>query len=257
MAVFHPCLNDHGQKVFIKQPSTATALSTWSNSAAVATVLPDGPMPAELAGLPFASLASLPGDAAGWGRLAAAGAAFDEPVLVAPAGPKPAVGAVLLEKDGCVWLVFQTNAFGCYVNTFPKGKMKGKLSLRATAIKEAQEESGPVVELTGFLLGAVDLVDAVLLGASVAPRRRPAGKPKRCTPCRAPSFRCSWLPPRTRRGLNSSRRGRACRADAGILANLRDFVSAARRFAFLGPANLVASLRRCYRCLILLDFVAS
>lgn len=155
MATLHPRLNDHGQKVVIQKPGIATPLSAWSNPAEVATVLPDGPMPAGLGGVPFAPLANLPGDAAGWERLAAAGPAFDEPVLVVPAGLKPAAGVVVREADGRIWLVSPTNAFGGYVNTFPKGKQEGGLSLRATAVKEALEESGLLVELTGFLLDAL------------------------------------------------------------------------------------------------------
>jgi 8-oxo-dGTP pyrophosphatase MutT (NUDIX family) len=56
------------------------------------------------------------------------------------------------ERDGRVWLVAPSNAFGGYASTLPKGRVDPGLSLRATAVKEALEEAWLLVQLTGFLL---------------------------------------------------------------------------------------------------------
>ena len=53
-----------------------------------------------------------------------------------------------------MWAVAPTDGYGGYATTFPKGKLDG-LSPRATAIKEAFEESGLRVELTGYLCDIV------------------------------------------------------------------------------------------------------
>ena len=45
-----------------------------------------------------------------------------------------------------------SNRFGGYTYTLPKGRVDPGLSLRPTAIREAYEESGLKVVLTGFLL---------------------------------------------------------------------------------------------------------
>lgn len=152
MAAIHPRLDDWGKQVVLKHPSSPTPLASWSDPAAAATVVPDGPMPADLNGVAFEAVAMPAGDA--WSGLAAAGQAFTERDLKVPASLKPAAGVAIEEPDGRFWLVSPSNQFGGYVNTFPKGRKEPGLSLRATAIKEALEESGLLVELTGFLLDA-------------------------------------------------------------------------------------------------------
>lgn len=68
-----------------------------------------------------------------------------------------AAGVVILEDDGRVWVVAPTNGFAKMTNTFPKGQrdsddLTGQpWSPQATARKEAYEESGLRVELTGFI----------------------------------------------------------------------------------------------------------
>ncbi len=44
-----------------------------------------------------------------------------------------------------------TNAFGGYKATFPKGRLEPGMSPQATAIKEAFEESGMQIEITGLI----------------------------------------------------------------------------------------------------------
>ena len=148
----HPRLNDQGLSVELKAPSQPTALSTWDDSTQFATVTPDGPLPASLNGVAFATWTEAPTDTAGWEEQVAAGALiFAEPPLVEVPGKSAASGVVILEEDGRVWVTSPSNAYGGYVNTFPKGKLDRGLSLRANALKEGYEESGLQVALTGFL----------------------------------------------------------------------------------------------------------
>lgn len=58
-------------------------------------------------------------------------------------------GVIIQEPDGRVWLVEPKNHFGGYEQTFPKGGQEEGLTLQQTAIKEAWEESGLKVNITG------------------------------------------------------------------------------------------------------------
>lgn len=133
-------------------PSQPTALSAWEDSAQLATVIPDGQMPAGIHGVPFQSWQDAPGGSDGWTKLAA-GSQFFEPTFVPRAGMRSASGAVIVEPDRRVWVVSPTNQFWGYVNTFPKGTCASseRAELRAKALKEVFEECGLRVELTGFL----------------------------------------------------------------------------------------------------------
>lgn len=146
----HPRRNDAGQFVTITEPSSPTALTTWADPHAVAVVVPDGRMPAELNGLQIAQWGSAPQVTAGWEHLASE-TAVTEPVFQVPAGFKAAAGVVVVEPDGRVWLVCPTNRFGGAVATFPKGRPEGK-STQATALVETFEESGLHVRITRFLV---------------------------------------------------------------------------------------------------------
>jgi ADP-ribose pyrophosphatase YjhB (NUDIX family) len=70
-----------------------------------------------------------------------------------PAGSakKPASGVIIREPDGRVWIVAPANQFGGYEHTFPKGKAEPGLSLQANALKEAFEETGLRVKITGLV----------------------------------------------------------------------------------------------------------
>lgn len=152
MKDYHPRHDNHGQPVELKSPSQATTLKSWADPRQVATVTPDGPVPANLNGIAFADWVEVPTTAADWGKqLLLKASAFTEPPMPHVPGKAPASGVVILEDDGRVWVVSPSNAFGGYVNTFPKGKLEAGLSLRANAIKEAYEESGLHVALTGYL----------------------------------------------------------------------------------------------------------
>ena len=149
---YHPRRDDHGRAVPIHNPSIASPLEQWLDSAAIAVTVPDGPAPALLNGI---ALAAWPGLALGADAAAMADAdghgVFDEPPFEPPAGLAPAAGVVTLEPDGRVWLVAPTNGYGGYKVTFPKGKLEPGLDLRTAARKEAWEECGLRVVLTAHL----------------------------------------------------------------------------------------------------------
>lgn len=152
--VLHPKNDDHGQPVRIHEPCHCSPHSAWGDPDSVATVTPGSPMPPQLSDSPIASWRDVPTRAEGWERLANA-AVFHEPLFKCQPGKAPAAGAVILEPDQRVWVISPCNAFGGYTNTFPKGRIERALSIRASAVKEAYEETGLKVELTAFLCDAI------------------------------------------------------------------------------------------------------
>jgi 8-oxo-dGTP pyrophosphatase MutT (NUDIX family) len=91
-----------------------------------------------------------PKDNAGWAKVDGQNPDIGETPLNAK-GKRPGAGVLITEPDGRVWLVKPTKGYGGYEYTFPKGGQDpGEgLSLQATAIKEAYEESGLKVRITG------------------------------------------------------------------------------------------------------------
>jgi ADP-ribose pyrophosphatase YjhB (NUDIX family) len=146
--MIHPRPDHHGLPVHLAKPHAPTPMDTWSDPTALATTVPDGPRPEWLNGLPLAPWRDVPRTLAAWAKVPGQGN-FPEPPP--PAGHLTA-GVVILEADSRVWTVSPSNAFGGYVNTFPKGHPDPGLGLRATALKEAFEETGLQVELTGWLV---------------------------------------------------------------------------------------------------------
>lgn len=148
--VFHPRPDDHGQPVAIKHPSQPSGLEAWADAKAIACVVPDGPMPASINGVPASSWQAAPHSNEGWEALAAEHW-VPEPEFNVPAAKK-AAGVVIREPDGRIWVVAPSNAFGGYQATFPKGKMDKGLSAQATALVEVYEESGLLVRLVRHLV---------------------------------------------------------------------------------------------------------
>jgi 8-oxo-dGTP pyrophosphatase MutT (NUDIX family) len=74
-----------------------------------------------------------------------------EPTMTKVAGKKASAGVLVIEPDGRVWIYEPKGHFGGYENTFSKGGVSGGLSLQQTAMKEAFEELGLKVKITGFL----------------------------------------------------------------------------------------------------------
>jgi 8-oxo-dGTP pyrophosphatase MutT (NUDIX family) len=148
--IFHPKLGEQGKPVSLSKPSVPTVLETWHDPKAFAQVVPQGPMPEHINGVPISSWTDAPTTNGGWEELVR-NLNFEEPEFKPVAGLKPAAGVVTVEHDGRVWVFAPSNAYGGYTATFPKGRLDG-LSTRAAAIKEAYEETGLQVELTGFLV---------------------------------------------------------------------------------------------------------
>lgn len=156
MRKYHLRPDDHGQPVELKAPSQATDASSWSDPGQIATITPGATGPAAVNGIVFAYWVKAPTTVAEWEVLAAQGAtSTTEPPLVTAPGKAAASGVVVVEDDGRVWVVSPSNAFGGYVNTFPKGKLDRGLSLRGNALKEGFEESGLQLVLTGFLCDSI------------------------------------------------------------------------------------------------------
>ncbi len=151
-AVTHPKKGDKGNLVSIKKPSQPTPLASWQNAADIACVVPDGPMPADLNGIAFTPWTAAPRDDDKWANVDGQHSGlFDEPTFSATPGKHIAAGVVIEEPDGRVWVVHPSNAFGGYHATFPKGTFDVGGTFQSTAIKEAFEESGLQVKITGFL----------------------------------------------------------------------------------------------------------
>lgn len=153
-AIWHPRPDDKGKPVKILAPSTPSPLSAWTDSQACAAAVPDSPMVEALNGIPFAPWEDVPATAAAWHQVSGQLSGLNEPAFKPVPGKKLSAGVVIKEADGRIWLVAPTNAFGGYINTFPKGTIEDGMSPQATAIKEAHEEAGLRVEITGFLLDA-------------------------------------------------------------------------------------------------------
>lgn len=147
----HPKPHENGQPVTISHPSTPTPPASWFDPTAVATFVPGGPVPAELNGVPVAPWTDVPTTDAGWARFEGLNPDLAEPPMRVTPGLKASAGVVVVERDGRMWLVHPTNAYGGYVCTFAKGRVEGGLSMQATACRECFEESGLKVRITGLL----------------------------------------------------------------------------------------------------------
>ncbi len=148
--VFHPRPDDKGKSVKINNPTQPKPMSAFEYPSQYAVILPDGQSPASLNGIDFQPWQTAPKTLAGWVHVVGQ-VAIDEPTLTPKHGKKLAAGVVIIEPDGRFWLVAPTNAFGGYKATFPKGRLEPGMTPQATAIKEAFEEAGLQVEITGLI----------------------------------------------------------------------------------------------------------
>lgn len=81
--------------------------------------------------------------------------AIAEPQFVPAPGKATSAGVVVIEPDGRVWVYEPRKHFGGYNHTFPKGRLEKGYTMQQTALKEAFEESGLLVEIEGFFMDAV------------------------------------------------------------------------------------------------------
>lgn len=149
--IYHPKLNNHGRPVPIHAPHTASGEDTWACPELIATFVPGGSVPAELNKVPFAPWRDPPGTAAEWNAYEGLQQDLAEQPMEVPSGKRASAGVVVVEADGRVWLVHPTNGFGGYSATWPKGRVEDGMSMQATAVREAFEESGLRVRVTGLL----------------------------------------------------------------------------------------------------------
>jgi 8-oxo-dGTP pyrophosphatase MutT (NUDIX family) len=150
MPIYHPMLDEHGKPVLLNKPSQPTALPSWGQADAVATVVPGGDCPAELNGIAMTAWLDVPTSAQAWNNVEGQ-CEFQKPPFNPPGGKMPAAGVVVEKPDGRFWLVAPSNAFGGYTATFPKGRIEGNVNRQASAIREAYEEAGLKVKITGYL----------------------------------------------------------------------------------------------------------
>lgn len=149
--IHHPQRSEGGARVKIHNPTHPSSHSTWHNPKAVATFVPRGDIPMSINGIQIKRWTGHPKTSAGWNYVDGVNDALHEPAFNLPAGKKASSGVIIEESDGRVWLIHPTNQFGGYNASFPKGTAEPDLSLQANAIKEAFEESGLQVEITGFI----------------------------------------------------------------------------------------------------------
>lgn len=151
MTTYHPRQDNKGRAVLIQHPSTPSVREAWKDRHAVATVIPDGWMPASLNGIDVTAWTDVPTSVNEWATVAGT-ASIDEPLFGPPSHLRSAAGVVVEEPDGRYWLVAPSNAFGGYTATFPKGTVEQGISLQAAAIMEAYEEAGLRVEILEHLV---------------------------------------------------------------------------------------------------------
>ncbi len=151
MPTLHPRSGEQGQPVTIKHPSTPTPQPHWLDPHATAITVPDGELPDALNGVALAPWRDHPTSAEGWNALTNTALAGQESPLKKSPGMKLSAGVVVREPDGRFWVVAPTNRFGGYDWVFPKGTVSQGMSLQATALCEALEESGLQVRITGLL----------------------------------------------------------------------------------------------------------
>ena len=149
-AINHPKRDDEGKHVVVKYPSQQSATDTWNDPHETATFTPGGHAPASLNGVALAPWTDHPKTIEGWDHVPGQMHDLDEPEMDLK-GKEPAAGVFIQEPDGRVWMVKPSNGFAGYATTFPKGHADDGISLQATAIKEAFEESGLQVEITGLI----------------------------------------------------------------------------------------------------------
>ncbi|SCM71541.1 hypothetical protein KL86PLE_100256 [uncultured Pleomorphomonas sp.] len=144
----HTKVDDKGAEVLVHYPSKPTGPESWLDKGSIATAIPGGKMPASLHGVAFKPWVP-PTD---WRKVDGTDESLDagQP-LNATDKQRPGAGVVILEPDGRMWLTKPTNEFGGYEHSWPKGGVEEGMTLQQTAIKEAWEETGLKVKITGVL----------------------------------------------------------------------------------------------------------
>lgn len=148
----HPQRGKNGEPFFLHAPTRPGDAKRFSNSRAVATFTPyDIDLPLVLNGMPLNAWKP-PQTLEGWNAVEGQNSLLDIGFPPFTEGPIPtAAGVIIEEPDGRVWLMKSSNGFADAHTSFPKGRQDPGLSLQATAIKEAYEETGLKVKLVGVM----------------------------------------------------------------------------------------------------------
>lgn len=148
----HPKADDAGKAVTVNYPSKPSDPATWHNPEATATFTPGGAAPDRLNGVAMKPWTAAPKTINEWANVEGQKPELDaEFPLERRPGKTMGSGVIVVEPDGRMWLTKPTNHFGGYQQTFPKGTVENGLPLQASAIKEAFEETGLKVRITGVL----------------------------------------------------------------------------------------------------------
>ncbi|CAB5220362.1 Nudix_Hydrolase domain containing protein [uncultured Caudovirales phage] len=148
----HLHVDDKGKPVTINYPSKASDPGSWTDAKRTATFTPGSAAPSTLNGVALKPWTTAPKTENEWAAVAGQDARVDAAHPFEPTrGKSVGAGVIIKEPDGRIWLTSPTNAFGGYKNTFPKGTVEHGLSMQASAIKEAYEETGLQVRITGVL----------------------------------------------------------------------------------------------------------
>lgn len=150
LEIYHP-QKDGKRPVNIEQPHTDK--NNFSDKNKISTITPESTIELiTLHGKKFNHWNDAPINNTGWNNLSKDQLGdFEELEFKVDNYLKPASGAIIIEPDNRVWVIHPTNQFpGDTEATFPKGKLEKDLSLKANAIKEAFEESGLKIKLTGW-----------------------------------------------------------------------------------------------------------
>lgn len=147
----HPAgVNDKGQPVTVNYPSKPSGKDTWASKDKTATFVPGGDAPGTLNNVPMKSW-SPPKE--GWHAVGGNNERLEAlfPFERPGVGKSTGAGVLIVEPDGRIWLTKPTNEFGGYKQTYPKGTVESGLTMQQNAIKEAWEETGLKVKITGVL----------------------------------------------------------------------------------------------------------
>lgn len=128
-----------------------TNLAPTPSAPAVVTFRQGEPRPAELNGVPFAPWLGRPVHPGDWEVLDLIQPGLSEPPMQLAADKQPAAAVVIVEPDWRVWVAHVCEPFNAAQVRFPTARQDAKLSLPATAIREAWEKTGLQARITGWL----------------------------------------------------------------------------------------------------------
>lgn len=143
-------VDDKGKPVTINYPTKQSGKDTWNNKNETATFTPGGDAPSTLNGVAMKPW-SPPKE--GWSAVGGNNERLEAvfPFQRPTDGKSIGAGVLIMESDGRIWLTKPTNQFGGYKQTYPKGTVESGLTMQQNAIKEAFEETGLKIKITGVL----------------------------------------------------------------------------------------------------------